>query len=94
MTVMERLADGTRFNGFWIGGSDRDVASLADVARRLPLAVHAVAADGALARHLGAAAGTLVLARPDAYVAATIAAPTSGRVEAALRRALALDVET
>jgi 3-(3-hydroxy-phenyl)propionate hydroxylase len=93
-TVMERLADGTRFNGFWIGGSDRDVASLADVARRLPLAVHAVAADGALARHLGAAAGTLVLARPDAYVAATIAAPTSGRVEAALRRALALDVET
>nr|HET7859922.1 FAD-dependent monooxygenase [Caldimonas sp.] len=90
-TVMELLADGTRFAGLWIGGSERDVASLADVARRLPFAAHAVAADGTLATHLHAAPGTLVLVRPDAYVAATIAQPTPASVEAALRRALALD---
>ncbi|HZW72438.1 MAG TPA: hypothetical protein VFF43_02770, partial [Caldimonas sp.] len=77
----------------WIGGSDADIASLADVARRLPFAAHAVAVDSALAAHLAAASGTLVLIRPDAYVAATIATPTPERVEAALRRALALDAD-
>jgi 3-(3-hydroxy-phenyl)propionate hydroxylase len=56
----------------------------------VPLALHAAEPDGALARHLGAAPGTLVLVRPDAYVAARIAAPTAANVEAALRRALAL----
>jgi len=92
-TVMALLADGTRFAGLWIGGSDRDVASLADVTRRLPFAARAVPAEGALAAHLHAAPGTLVLLRPDAYVAATIAQPTPDRVEAALRCALALDAE-
>jgi len=90
-TVMRLLADGTRFVGLWLGASDAEIASLGELARRLPLAPHAVAADQALARHLGAAPGTLVLVRPDGYVAATIAAPTPARVEAALRRALSLE---
>jgi 3-(3-hydroxy-phenyl)propionate hydroxylase len=90
-TVMDLLADGTRFAGLWIGGSDAEVASLADLAQRLPFVAHAVAADGALASHLRAAPGTLVLVRPDAYIAATIAEPSRDRVEAALRCALALD---
>jgi 3-(3-hydroxy-phenyl)propionate hydroxylase len=92
-TVMDLLADGTRFAGLWIGGSDAEVASLADLAQRLPFVAHAVAADGALASHLRAAPGTLVLVRPDAYIAATIAEPSRDRVEAALRRALALDAD-
>ena len=92
-TVMQLLADGTRFAGLWIGGSDAEVASLADVARRMSFAARAVAADGALAKHVGARAGTLVLVRPDAYVAATIEHPTCGSVEAALRRALALEAD-
>ena len=68
-----------------------EVAALDDLARRLPIAVHAVAADCALTRQLGVAPQTLVLVRPDAYVAATLAAPTPASVEAALRRALALE---
>ena len=92
-TVMDLLADGTRFAGLWIGGSDAEVASLADLAQRLPFVAHAVAADGALASHLHAAPGTLALVRPDAYVAATIAEPSPDRVEAALRCALALDAD-
>ena len=92
-TVMQLLADGTRFLGLWIGGGDDDSASLGDVARRLPFTAHAVAADSPLAVHLAAARGSLVLVRPDAYVAATIATPTPDRVEAALRRALALDAD-
>jgi 3-(3-hydroxy-phenyl)propionate hydroxylase len=90
---MELLTDGTRFAGLWIGGSDAEVVSLADLAQRLPFVAHAVAADGALASHLRLAPGTLVLVRPDAYVAAMIAAPTRDRVEAALRCALALDAD-
>jgi len=90
-TAMQLLADGTRFAGLWIGGSGADVASLADIAERLPFFARAVAADGALAQHVGAGAGTLVLVRPDAYVAATIGQPSAERVAAALRRALALD---
>ena len=42
-------------------------------------------------RHLGAAAGTVVLVRPDAYVAATLAAATPDAVAAALRDALGMD---
>jgi 3-(3-hydroxy-phenyl)propionate hydroxylase len=89
-TVMRLLADGTRFLGLWCGGSTAEIASLNGVAERLPLIVRAVAADGDLARHLGARAGTFVLVRPDAYVAAQIESPTPARVEKALRRALSL----
>ena len=90
-TVMRLLGDGTRFLGLWLGAGDAELASLAELAARLPIALHAAEADGALARHLGAAPGTFVLVRPDAYVAAQIADATPARVEAALRRALALE---
>lgn len=90
-TVMRLLGEGTRFLGLWLGASDSDLATLADVARRLPLSLHAVEPDGALAHHLGADPGSFVLVRPDAYVAACVAAPTAANAEAALRRALALD---
>ena len=48
------------------------------------------AVDGTLATHLGAGAGAFVLVRPDAYVAAELAAATAEAVEAALRRRTAL----
>ena len=53
--------------------------------------MRAAAADGDVARHLGVGAGTFVLVRPDAYVAAELATPTAAAVETALRRALALE---
>lgn len=91
-TVMRLLGDGTRFLGLWLGASRDQAAALNDVvAVRWPLAVHAVDATGALARHLGAAPGTFVLVRPDAYVAAQIEAASPAAIEAALRRALSLE---
>ncbi len=92
-TVMCLLADGTLFLGLWIGASEADLASLGALAARWPLRVCAAAADGDVARQLGAGAGTLVLVRPDAYVAAEIAPPTVVAVEAALRRALSAENE-
>jgi 3-(3-hydroxy-phenyl)propionate hydroxylase len=91
-TVMRLLADGTRFLGLWIGASDADIASLQGVAACWPLVVRRVAAGSDVARQVAAGPGTLVLVRPDAYVAAQIGAPTPERVEAALRRALSLEV--
>jgi 3-(3-hydroxy-phenyl)propionate hydroxylase len=90
-TVAQLLAGETRFLGFWLGADDAEIAALDDIARRLPVAVYAADADGTLARHLGVGRGTFVLVRPDAYVAATIEAPSTAAVEAALRRALALE---
>ena len=92
-TVMHLLADGTRFLGLWIGASAADLASLGDMATRLPLLVHAAAADGDVARQLGIGAGTFVLVRPDAYVAAELVAPTVAAIETAVRRALSLETE-
>ena len=89
-TVVRLLADGTRFLGLWLGASDAEIASLDELCRRLPLAVRALETDSALARHLGARPGSFVLVRPDAYVAATIEAPSAARVEAALGQALGL----
>ncbi len=90
-TVMRLLAEGTRFLGLWIGASDADLASLDDLATRWPLVVRAASADGDVARQLGAGAGTFVLVRPDAYVAAELSAPTPAAVETALRRALSME---
>jgi 3-(3-hydroxy-phenyl)propionate hydroxylase len=90
-TVMRLLGEGTRFLGLWLAASDADIAGLDALARRWPLVLRALR-DGdadAVAHATAAAPGSFVLVRPDAYVAARIAAPTPARIEAALRRALA-----
>jgi len=90
-TVMRLLGDGTRFLGLWLGASREQAAALdAELAARWPLAVHAVEGAGALARHLGAAPGSFVLVRPDAYVAARLASAAPAAIETALRHALSL----
>jgi 3-(3-hydroxy-phenyl)propionate hydroxylase len=92
-TVMRLLGAGTHFLGLWLGASRDQVAALnGELGERWPIAVHASDADGSLARHLGAGAGTFFLVRPDAYVAARIESATPARVEAALGRALAREV--
>jgi 3-(3-hydroxy-phenyl)propionate hydroxylase len=91
-SVMRLLGDGTRFLGLWLGASRDQAAALEDkLAPRWPLAVHAVDGDGALARHLGAAPGSFVLVRPDAYVAARLESAAPAAIDTALRRALSLE---
>ncbi|HEV7576277.1 MAG TPA: FAD-dependent oxidoreductase [Caldimonas sp.] len=90
-TVMGLLGDGTRFLGLWLGMSRDAAAALeAELGARWPLAVHALDAASALARHLDAASGSFVLVRPDAYVAARIEAVTPAAIASALDRALSL----
>jgi len=92
---MRLLGDGTRFLGLWLGASREQAAALDDaLAARWPLAVHAVDAAGALARHLGVGAGGFVLVRPDAYVAARLESAAPAAIESALRRALSLEAST
>jgi hypothetical protein len=88
---MRLLREGTRFLGLWIGAEKTDAAALQEIVTTRPLDVHAVAPEAELARQLGLAAGTGVLVRPDAYIAAQIDAPTPALIDAALRRALALE---
>ncbi len=91
-TVMRLLADGTRFLGLWIGSADdAGLAALLPLTARWPLLLRAVAARTPLADHLQAAPGALVLVRPDAYIAATLAAATPGRVAEALGAALSAE---
>ena len=91
-SVMRLLADGTRFLGLWIGtGADAGLAALQPLAATWPLALRAVDAGSPLAEHLGAGAGTLVLVRPDAYIATTIAGAAPADVTAALRTALSIE---
>jgi len=90
-TVMRLLADGTRFLGLWTGAANASWAALQSLASTWPIAFRAVAADSELAAHLGAGAGTLVLVRPDAYVAARIENASPASVETALRAALSLE---
>jgi 3-(3-hydroxy-phenyl)propionate hydroxylase len=89
-SVMQLLGDGTRFLGLGVDADGEIGAALRGLAQRLPLVVRSLAADSELARHLRAEAGTVVLVRPDAYLAASVAVATPERVEAALRCALAL----
>ena len=65
--------------------------ALQPLTTRWPLLLRRIAADSELARHLGAEADTLVLVRPDAYVAAQLAHATPARFEAALRATLSFD---
>jgi len=87
-SVMRELTEGTRFLGLWFGAGDAELASVQALEERWPVRFRSVAADGALARHLKAEAGTLVLVRPDAYVTALVDRATPGFVEALLRSAL------
>ena len=90
-TVMRLLADGTRFLGLWVGPVTASWAALQPLASNWPIAFRAVAAGSELAAHLGAGAGTLVLVRPDAYIALRIENASPASVEAALRAALSVD---
>ena len=89
-TLMRCLADDTRLLGLGVGASAAALSALQPIAARLPVAFCAIDADSELVRHLGARPGSVVLVRPDAYVAAQIDAATPERVEAALRNALSL----
>ena len=88
---MRLLGDGTRFLGLWLGAEPRAGGGARRRARALrwPLAVHARSMRaGALARHLGAAPGSFVLVRPDAYVArAARRRPTPAAIERGAARA-------
>lgn len=91
-TVMRLLADGTACLGLWIGdASDAGMAALQPLTARWPLVLRAAAAGTPLAAHLQAAPGSLVLVRPDAYVAATLPEATPERVSAALGAALSTE---
>ena len=72
--LMRLLAEGTRFLGLWFGEPvarpPRPLARLED--SPAPVELRAAAAESPLAAHLGARAGSFVLVRPDAYVAATL----------------------
>ena len=90
-TLMQCLREDTRFLGLAIGADADTLEHLSMLSSRWPIDFRAVDADGPLATHLGAAPGTLVLVRPDAYVAALLPEATTGALELALRSALALD---
>ncbi len=90
-TLMQCLREGTRFLGLAIGADADTLEHLAMLGARWPIDLRVVDADSPLAAHLGAAPGTLVLVRPDAYIAARLPDATTGAVELALRSALALD---
>jgi 3-(3-hydroxy-phenyl)propionate hydroxylase len=68
-TVMRVLREGTRFVALWFGAPEAEAAARVQ-ARGVRVLVARPEDD--LGRHLGARENTLVLVRPDAYVAATI----------------------
>jgi len=90
-TLMHCLAGGTRFLGLAFGADAATLVRLDELAALFPIDFRRVDAAGPLAAHLGAAAGTVVIVRPDAYVAATMAEATPEAVAAAMRDALGMD---
>ena len=90
-TLMRCLAGGTRFLGLAFGADAATLVRLDELAALFPIDFRRVDAAGPLAAHLGAAAGTVVIVRPDAYVAATLAEATPDAVAAAMRDALGMD---
>ena len=91
VTLMRCLAKGTRFLGLAVGADAVLLAQLDELAALFPVDFRRVEPASALAKHLGADAGTLVIVRPDAYVAATLPATTLDAVAAAMRDALGID---
>ena len=81
----------TRFLGLAVGADAATLVRLDEEAALLPIDFRAIDPAGRLATHLGAAAGSVVIVRPDGYVAATLIDATPQAVEAAMRAALALD---
>jgi 3-(3-hydroxy-phenyl)propionate hydroxylase len=72
-SVMRLLAEGTRFLGWWFGEPPPGLlCRLREVRTPCPVDLRAVSPEGRLATHLGACAGSFVLVRPDAYVAASV----------------------
>ena len=91
-TLMHCFRPGeTRFLGLAIGADAATLVRLDEEAALLPIDFRAVDPKSPLAVHLGAAAGTVVIVRPDAYVAATLPEATPQAVQAAMRSALGLD---
>ncbi len=91
-TLMHCFRPGeTRFLGLAIGADAATLVRLDEEAALLPIDFRAVDPKSPLAVHLGAAAGTVVIVRPDAYVAATLPKTTPQAVQAAMRSALGLD---
>ena len=88
---MRCLAGGTRFLGLASGADAATLVRLDELAALFPIDFRRIDATGPLATHLGAAAGTVVIVRPDAYVAATIVGATPDAVAAAMRDALGMD---
>jgi 3-(3-hydroxy-phenyl)propionate hydroxylase len=91
VTLMRCLARGTRFLGLAVGADAGVLAELDGLAALFPIDFRRIDPQSPLTKHLGAAAGTLVIVRPDAYVAAALPAATLDTVAATLRDALGID---
>ena len=87
-TPMRCLADGTRFVALAVGLDAAALDAFAPLVARWPIAIRSIANDSPLALHLGVTDGSVVLVRPDAYVAASVRAATPEAIETALRAAL------
>jgi 3-(3-hydroxy-phenyl)propionate hydroxylase len=91
IALVRCLAKGTRFLGLAVGADAGVLAELDELAALFPIDFRRLDPQSPLATHLGAAAGTLVIVRPDAYVAATLSGATLDAVAATLRDALGID---
>jgi 3-(3-hydroxy-phenyl)propionate hydroxylase len=89
--LMRCLGGETRFLGLAVGADALTLATLDELAALFPIDFRRIEPAGPLAAHLGAAAGAVVIVRPDAYVAATLPDATPDAVAAAMRDALGVD---
>ncbi|HEX2543155.1 MAG TPA: FAD-dependent monooxygenase [Caldimonas sp.] len=90
-SLMRCLRGGTRFLGLAVGANAATLASLDALAALFPIDFRGLDPASPLAFHLGAGAGTVVVVRPDAYVAASLPQATPDAVAAAMRDALGVD---
>ena len=99
-TLMQLQETGTRCLGLWFAPSREAALATVIALQGQPVELIAVGGesglptlrddDARLAQQLGAAPGTLVLLRPDAYRAATLREPTAASIADAVSEALAL----
>ena len=90
-TLMHCLRGDTRFLGLAVGADPATLVRLDELAALFPIDFRRVDPASRLAAHLGAASGTVVIVRPDAYVAATLPVATPEAVASAMRDALGID---